>query len=188
MENIIIIVAAASIILIIIIALMIYMSQGGGSKSVISSDIWNDFLKRLKSLDSEGKKIGMMVKTDKKIEPIGEKIDKIILPAFEFALDSIYRTGVIKHLSINTNRNSLPPNCHVFIVFVVELDGKQYVIKPTYYTTNVTGTLSREPLRYRPDTKKLNSDDLKKYSKRDSMCQSFRAEFPGFIAAVARKG
>lgn len=188
MTNIIIISAAALVIIIIIIAVAVYMSQGGGGSSNVSSDIWNDFLKRLQTLDSEGKKIGMMVKTDKKLEPIGEKFDKLLLPAFEFALDSIYRSGVIHHLSINTNRNSLPPNCHVFVVFNVELDGKQYVIKPTYHVTNVTGTLSREPLRFRPDTMKLSTDDMKKFNKRDSLCQSFRAEFPGFIAAVARKG
>ena len=188
MTNVIIISAAALIIIVIIIAVVMYMAQGSGRKSLISSDIWNDFVKRLQTMKSEGKKIGLMVSTDKKLEPIGEKIDTLLLPAFEFAVDSIYRSEVIHHLSINTNKNSLPPNCHVFVVFKVELDGKHYLIKPTYHTTNVTGTLTREPLRFRPDVMKLTTDDLKKYSKRDSLCNIFRQEFPGFIAAVARKG
>lgn len=188
MSNVIIISSAAAVIVVIIIALIIMMSKGGGKKSLITSDIWNDFLKRLQTMKNEGKKIGLMVVIDKKLEPIGEKIDTLLLPAFEFALDNIYRSEVIHHLNMNINRNSLPPNCHVFVVFNVELDGKQYIVKPTYHTTNVTGTLTREPLRFRPDVMKLSTDDLKKFSKRDSMVQTFRQEFPGFIAAVARKG
>ncbi len=188
MNSVIIFIAAVLIIGVIIAAVIIYMYQGAQRKSIVTSDIWNDFVARLKTLDKEGKKIGLMVSTDKKLEPIGEKIDTLLLPAFEMAIDHVYPSGVIKHISINTNRNNMPPNCHVCAVFKVELEDKNYIIKPTYYTTNVTGTLNRDPLRYRPDTMKLSSEELKKFNKRDSLVESFRQDFPGFIAAVARKG
>ncbi len=178
-----------AVILVIVVSILTYYYFRHDESNNISynSDIWHQFIKNLKALDDKNKRIGLVVNSDKRLQSFAEKIDSLLLPAFDFAIQNFQRTESIRHIEINRNRNQLEPNCHVLVVFTAEIKNNQYIIKLTYYTTNAIGQRSSEPLRYRPDVMKLSYSDLNKLSRRDSLCDTFRKNFPSFIAAVARK-
>ncbi|RJP34645.1 MAG: hypothetical protein C4527_01900, partial [Candidatus Omnitrophota bacterium] len=160
------IVAAILIIGLSILIVYLYSSGGLKRKPKLNRDIWNDFITNLQTMNQRGKCIGLVVSSNKKMFSFAEKVNTLILPAFEYAIDNIHRSGAIRVLEINRDPNKMPPNCHVLAVFTLNIKHDQYVISATYYSTNAVGRRSSEALRYRPDTIKLSYAELSRFQRR----------------------
>jgi len=172
---------------VVLLAAFFYLTQVAGAKSGVSSDTWRDFINNLQMMKQRDRKIGILISADKKSMDLAQRVEERILPAFEFAIDSIIHTDVIRLLEMNTPRDQMPPNCHVVAVITCAIRNDNYIVTFTYYSSNTIGQRSSESLRYRPDELKLSYSEWNKLKRRDALRHGFRKMFPSFIAAVARK-
>ncbi|MEW6234224.1 MAG: hypothetical protein AB1656_02450 [Candidatus Omnitrophota bacterium] len=172
---------------VVILAAFVYLYQAAGAKNGVSRDTWRDFVNNLHQLKQRDRKIGILVSSDKKALDLAQRVEERILPAFEFAVDSVVHTDAIRLLEMNTPRDQMPPNCHVVVVITCAIRNDNYIVTFTYYSSNAIGQRTSEPLRYRPDELRLSYAEWNKLKRRDALRHNFRKMFSSFIAAVARK-